>query len=346
MNALRTLHSGGLFERVRDSRWRQRRLLILCYHSFAIEDEHLWRPALFMQPSHFEQRLAMLKEGGYNVLGLGEGLERLQRRDLPPRSVALTFDDGTYDFYKLAYPALKKYGFPATVYQTTFYSDRAMPVFSLVCSYMLWKCAQKSLPPNPGIGITDAIDLSTPAARQKTVHDIVYFAATRQLSTSQKNELAAELAGMLGIDFQALLARRILQLMNPQEIKQLASAGIDFQLHTHRHRTPRDRELFERELEDNLSALTGLIKSRPVHFCYPSGDYDLQFLPWLTAKGIISAATSEAGLVSRRKDPLLLPRFIDTSARTPLEFESWLTGVGALLSQQAVTAAFRRGNNS
>jgi peptidoglycan/xylan/chitin deacetylase (PgdA/CDA1 family) len=346
MNALRTLQSGGVLERVRDSRWRQQRLLILCYHSFALDDEHLWRPALFMQPSLFDERLAMLKAGGYNVLSLGEGLERLRRGDLPPRSVALTFDDGTCDFYKLAYPLLKKHGFPATVYQTTFYADRALPIFSLICSYMLWKCRDRSLAANPNIGIPDAVDVSTPEARQKVVHGMIYFAATRQLSTAQKHELAAELAGMLGIDFRALLARRLLQLMNPQEIKELASAGIDFQLHTHRHRTPRDRELFDRELEDNFAVLSALTNSRPVHFCYPSGDYDLQFLPWLSAKGIISATTSVAGLASRRKDPLLLPRFIDTSARTPLEFESWLTGVGALLSKEAITAALRGATNS
>jgi peptidoglycan/xylan/chitin deacetylase (PgdA/CDA1 family) len=299
-----------------------------------------------MQASLFEQRLAVLKQGGYNVLSLGEGLQRLRHGDLPPRSVALTFDDGTCDFYKLAYPLLKKYGFPATVYQTTFYADRALPIFPLVCSYMLWKRRDQSLASNPSIGVPDATVLSSAEARERTVKGMIYFAATRQLSTSQKNEVAAELAGMLGIDFQDLLARRLLQLMNPLEIKELASAGIDFQLHTHRHRTPRDRELFDRELEDNLAVLTTLTESRPVHFCYPSGDYDLQFLPWLTAKGIISATTTVAGLASRRKDPLLLPRFIDTSARTPLEFESWLTGVGALVSKQAVTAALRGGTNS
>jgi hypothetical protein len=36
-----------------------------------------------------------------------------------------------------------------------------------------------------------------------------------------------------------------------------------------------------------------------------------------------------------RSQLLLLPRFIDTTAQTALEFESWLTGVGALLSAGA-----------
>ena len=114
-SVLAGVKGAGLFRHSRDSRWRKDRLLILCYHSFALDDEHRWRPALFMTTEQLESRLAILKNESYNVLPLGEALERLHARSLPPRSVVLTFDDGTYDFYKLVFPLLKKYGFPATV---------------------------------------------------------------------------------------------------------------------------------------------------------------------------------------------------------------------------------------
>lgn len=333
-NLLSALKAAGVFDRVRDSRWRQRRLLILCYHSLAIEEENLWRPALFLAPVRLRERFEALKQGGYSVLPLAEGLERLRRNDLPPRSVALTFDDGTYDFHKLAYPLLKEYGFPATVYQTTHYSSRRIPIYSLICSYMLWKKRGAVLKAAPSIGVEHDINLETAEARQTALSQIVAFAERELLSTEQKNNLAAELARQLGIDYSELIRRRILQLMTPEEIAELAAAGIDFELHTHRHRTPRDRKLFVREIVENRDALESITKTQPIHFCYPSGDYDLMFLPWLAELGVVSATTCDPGLASVSSKPLLLPRFIDTTAQTELEFESWLTGVGELISMK------------
>ena len=41
----------GLLSGVRDSAWRQRRLLILCYHSISIDDEHEWSGTYSMSTS-------------------------------------------------------------------------------------------------------------------------------------------------------------------------------------------------------------------------------------------------------------------------------------------------------
>lgn len=343
---LQTLKSVGAFDRVRDSRWRQRQLLILCYHSLALDDENLWRPAVFLTPSRLRDRFDALKQGGYQVLHLGEGLERLRKNDLPPRSVVLTFDDGTYDFRKLIYPLLKEYDFPATVYQTTHYCSRRMPVFHLICSYMLWKKRDMSLAAAPSIGIMQDLQLDTLESRETATRQIIAFADRENLSTDQKGELAAELARRLDVDYQAILHRRILQLMTPEEIAELSAAGIRFELHTHRHRVPRDRALFDREIQDNRNAIQAMTKTQPRHFCYPSGEYDLMFLPWLAEQGVESATTCDPGIVSSSTAPFLLPRFIDTRAKTALEFESWLTGLGPILSAGANVMRLRQTSGS
>src|SRR5271166_6040491 len=215
---LRALKASGIFDSVGGSRWRQRRLLILCYHSLALDEENLWRPANFLTPIRLRERFEILKHEGYSVLPLGEALERLRRNDLAPRSVVLTFDDGTYDFYKLTYPLLKEYGFPATVYQTTYYCDRQMPVYSLICAYMLWKRRETVLRAAPQIRIVSDFPLGAPEARQTALSQIIAFEGVKKLSSQQKSEDSTELGQRLEEDYSEMLCKRVLQLMTAAEI--------------------------------------------------------------------------------------------------------------------------------
>jgi len=329
---LGALKKAGAFEAVANSAWRRSRLLILCYHGTSLGDEHQWRPALYLPPQILEQRLQALRAMKCTILPLGESLQRLQAGELPPRSVAVTFDDGTYDFYRQAYPLLKKYEIPATVYQTTYYSDNPMPVFNLICSYMLWKRREQKLSPILELHINEAMDLSTQLARHKVVRCLVEQSDRDNLTGRQKDEIASRLASALGIDYSGLRAQRVLQLMNASEIAEVAKNGVDIQLHTHRHRTPEDEALFRREINDNRQRLEAITGNVPQHFCYPSGVYGQKFVSWLESDGVLSATTCDAGLVGRADNPFLLPRYVDTAGRTQLEFESWLSGVGALIA--------------
>jgi peptidoglycan/xylan/chitin deacetylase (PgdA/CDA1 family) len=318
----------GVFRLACDSRWRRERLLILCHHGVSQEDEHLWRPALYIEPKRLGQRLEILKQGEYNVLPLEPALQRLYAGELPPRSVVLTFDDGTYDFYAQAYPRLKHYGFPVTVYQTTYYSDRQMPVFNLICSYMLWKRRGTVLDKGNELGLKPPMDLGSEASRRAIVRSLLEISERENLSGLQKNEVAGRLASLLDLDYGSFQSKRILHLMSPEEIAELAKNGVDFQLHTHRHRTPTDEALFRKEIQDNRQRLREITGKLPTHFCYPSGIYDARFFPWLAEEKITSATTCDPGLATARTNPLRLPRFVDTTGRTEVEFESWLTGVG------------------
>jgi peptidoglycan/xylan/chitin deacetylase (PgdA/CDA1 family) len=109
---------------------------------------------------------------------------------------------------------------------------------------------------------------------------------------------------------------------------------VDIQLHTHRHRTPKDRSLFLREIEDNRKSIQAMTNVSATHFCYPSGVYDEAFLPWLEEAGVVSATTCDTGFASRGSHPLLLPRLLDVSGLSDLEFEGWLTGVSAALPRR------------
>jgi len=246
--------------------------------------------------------------------------------------VAITFDDGTYDFYRQARPLLSRFGYPATVYLTTYYTSFELPVFRLICSYMLWKRRGTVLESGAEIGLNGPLDLRTESARQGIVLRLVEMTARENLSGREQDTVAARLAHFLQIDFDEIKSKRILQLMNPREVNEIAQSGIDVQLHTHRHRTPEDESLFRREIQENRTRIQEMISKDAVHFCYPSGVYRPSFLRWLSQERVISATTCDAGLASQQSDGLLLPRFIDNQVRTPIDFESWITGVGDLLA--------------
>ncbi|MDD5355814.1 MAG: polysaccharide deacetylase family protein, partial [Candidatus Omnitrophica bacterium] len=67
--------------------------------------------------SAFDRQMRFLKLNNYNVITL-EGLAYLikEKKRIPKNTVVITFDDGHMDNYENAYPILKKYNLPATMF--------------------------------------------------------------------------------------------------------------------------------------------------------------------------------------------------------------------------------------
>jgi hypothetical protein len=222
---------------------------------------------------------------------------------------------------------LQEFDLPATLYLTTYYTDYQRPVFDLMCSYLLWLGRTETLNFKELTGQDGKTELHSNAAREAALSELQTFVRARQLSAAAKDEFAAKLSAHLDVDYARLLEQRVMHNLSPAEVKQLADDGVDIQLHTHRHRTPKDRELFLREIDDNRSRIHEMTGRATTHFCYPSGRYAAAFLPWLQVAGVVSATTCESGFASPNSNPLLLPRFLDNENLSDIEFESWLKGV-------------------
>jgi peptidoglycan/xylan/chitin deacetylase (PgdA/CDA1 family) len=327
----------GVFDLAARTTWRNRRLLILCYHGVSLHDEHEACDE-HVSADHLRSRFELLRDEGCTVLPLAIGVERLYRGDLPPRSVVLTFDDGLYDFKARAYPLLREFGYHATLYAATYYCTVQRPVFDIAAYYLLWKGRGRTLS-LAGI-TTERRKVTIPTTRlgiRALAGRIRAHANERALSAEEKHVLLGELCARLGFDWEAFVGSRMYQLLTPDELSSLHAGTVDVQLHTHRHRTPRDGKLFVREIDDNRTALErmGLSREGRRHFCYPSGDVDARFIPWLRACGVSTATTCEPQIADAHSDPLLLPRVIDTMGMTQTEFRSWLSGISALVPQRA-----------
>src|SRR5437879_2162201 len=328
---LRGARTGGIYSAFKHSNWRNQRLLILGYHGISLRDEHEWRPGLFMPPEVFAERMNGIARMGCTVLSLDEAVNRLQSGTLPAMSVVITFDDRFYNCFGCSYPILKEFGYPATVYQTTYYAGWNRPIFHLMCHYLLWKASGKTIAAHPVVGRTGHFNLRTQDGIDAAGLEIWNFARSVGLSPEERQRLAQTLADSVGVDYQEISKRRLFNLMNKDELSQMVKSGVDIQLHTHRHRVPTSKDFFLKELYDNREFLKQIGQPKATHFTYPSGLYRKEVFPWLSEVGVRSATTCETGLVSSQSNPMCLPRFIDTTQISNLEFEAWLCGLRELL---------------
>jgi hypothetical protein len=262
-NTLSFLRDAGTFPIISNLKRRQNKLLILCYHGISLRDEHKWLGDLYITPALFRRRLEILKSHGANVVRLDEGIERLRSQSLGPRSVVITFDDGFHDFHHLAVPILRDFGFPCTLYLTTHYCKYRVPIFNLIVNYLLWKSGKVDFD-FPAIGIEEPMSVRGYWERTEVMQKIMRFTDNRGMTTLAKDQVAREIAARLRIEYDDLLRSGLLQIMSPSEVNAIAKNDVQVQLHTHRHRTPRDRDLFEREIRDNqerISEYTGSMAS-------------------------------------------------------------------------------------
>lgn len=87
---------------------------ILCYHNFNPTTPGIMN----LTPKKFEAQLQWLQNNGYTVIPLKEAVEYLQGRrpSLPAKPVVITIDDGWSSAYTYAFPLVKKYNMPITLF--------------------------------------------------------------------------------------------------------------------------------------------------------------------------------------------------------------------------------------
>ncbi|RYD95082.1 MAG: hypothetical protein EOP50_08545 [Sphingobacteriales bacterium] len=112
-------------------------LRVLCYHGLWLGADKPYGNCLFMTPAMFEGRMRRLRQSGRPVLGLGEAVARLAADDLPPAAVVITIDDGWASTHSHMLPILERYELPATLYATTWYSGRDLPVVNVAIGHLL-----------------------------------------------------------------------------------------------------------------------------------------------------------------------------------------------------------------
>ncbi len=104
--------------------------VVLQYHH--IDDQT--PPSTSTSPHLFREHLQYLKDNRFTVVSLPKLVSLIQqKKDVNTQLVAITFDDGYQSTYEIAYPMLKEYEFPFTIFVNT------APIEEARASHVTWK---------------------------------------------------------------------------------------------------------------------------------------------------------------------------------------------------------------
>jgi len=228
---------------------------------------------LEVTPAFLERVLVFLRRSGLEIVSLDEMHRRLAegdfaRGDFERRFVCITIDDGYRDTLEHAYPILKRFEAPFTVYIPTSFPDRIGELW--------WLALEAVVARNPHIGLLingkeHTFDCRT-TAEKRDVYDELY-GWLRRLATEQEVRVAVrDLSRRYHVDIAAFCNDLC---MDWRELNRLAADPlVTIGAHTVNHvmlaKVP--EATARSEMAMSRSVIEAALGLRPDHLSYPVGD--------------------------------------------------------------------------
>lgn len=281
---------------------RGRCLSILMYHRVLPQPDPLFPSEV--DAARFGAQMALLARS-FNVLPLAEAAGRLREGRLPPRALAITFDDGYADNHDIALPILRKHGLSACFFVATSFLDggRMWNDTVIECVRLSRRDAVDLAP--FGLG---RFPLGSPAQRRAAIDallGVIKYQTVEQRvgSIEQLRALCdpAELPDDL--------------MMRSDQVRGLHAQGMEIGAHTVRHPIlcTLDADSARREMLDSRRQLENLVDASVTLFAYPNGRPDQDYVAAHVAiardLGFEAAVTTAVGVSTSGADLHQLPRF-------------------------------------
>jgi glycosyltransferase involved in cell wall biosynthesis/peptidoglycan/xylan/chitin deacetylase (PgdA/CDA1 family) len=274
----------------------------------------------------------------YDVVSADEVIDaQTSGRPLPPRPVLITFDDGYHDFAEVAWPILRKYQLPVTVFVPTAYPDDPWRRFWWD---RLREAIQSTRQTQVFVPEFGRLALGTPAARYAAFRAVC--ATVKRLPHGDAMRAVDQLSMLLG---EALPLRT--DVLSWTQLRALASQGVTVGAHTRTHPalTRMTLEEARTEIVGSRDDIAWRLDRTPRVFAYPFGDHDDRVAALVHEAGFALAVTCVDGHNPPGADPLRLCRTnITRRTRGPV-FRFRLTRAGAALDRwrhHSVAPAMRK----
>ncbi|MHB8418058.1 MAG: polysaccharide deacetylase family protein [Myxococcales bacterium] len=244
---------------------RTGRAAILMYHKIHRAPRNPWGEPV-LDARAFEAHCAFLARHA-NVVPLREVIHCLAENEpLPPKAVALTFDDGFRGVLELALPALKKHRLAAAVFVVTGLCGTERWLWPFEVEEMV------RVHGAPGVCRGSGDPIIERLGRENLVPLYAAFALVEYLKRLPPGRLAPILGRLR--DRAPVDLDEDNRFLTWAEVRALASEGVEVGSHTASHAilpTLLDEEV-EREVSESKAALSQQLGAPPAFFCYPNGN--------------------------------------------------------------------------
>jgi peptidoglycan/xylan/chitin deacetylase (PgdA/CDA1 family) len=285
---------------------------ILLYHRVATVDPDPFH--LCLTPDVFHTHVRALREH-CRPMPLRTLVQSARQGNLPPRAVAVTFDDGYLDNLTNASPILQECEVPATFFLTT---DR------LDTLHEFWWDTLTRIVLDESTG-ADAVELPfggrfrfpLDSIEQRLRALLAVHGALRRLQQRDRESLLHAVVAQLSNTKTPVGAARPMVVA---EVRTLADRpGHDIGLHTVHHLSlpVQTAEVQYAEIADCRLALERALSRRLTTLAYPFGEVDASTVAAATAAGIDVALCAGGGPMHAGCNPLMLPRVEVTSDMGP-----------------------------
>lgn len=312
------MHYSGLLGRVR-RKYMQDKALILMYHRVFQPGSGVpdYSPnGMAVTPHEFAMQMRFLRRH-YDVVSLSRIVAAVRGEQAFAKNMcAVTFDDGWRDVYEHAFPILRQYEIPATIYLTTGFIDETAWFWEERCKYLLALLHEKARPhevPQEHVlaarNQLETFDLADILSLRPS-HLPRYLLDRGREMKRWDGRRRADLMAMLESVVRQLAPNASRPFMNWDEVRAMAQAGIEFENHTVSHSilselSPSDTE---REVRSASARIREALGRTTVHLAYPYGKFNDEVRRQVQHCDVRSATTTKQGLVSRESDPYSLNR--------------------------------------
>jgi peptidoglycan/xylan/chitin deacetylase (PgdA/CDA1 family) len=292
--------------------------VVLMYHRVLKDDDPyipFIQPGMYVRESSFNRQLEFLSEN-YAIVSIQEmlGLIETGKVSKDRQYCVITFDDGWLDNYQYAFPLLKKFSAPATIFLTAsfvgtnrfFWHEKVSKLFYLA-RRRFEDSPPSAMPTGNGGDGTVAMLRGHINSREPSATAVDAAIETlKSLPVSRIDQVVDELAEELSISLENERT-----MLSWQEIGEMSESGISFGSHTCEHRilTQIDSGEAAIEIKASMEKLRGKQLNYVPVFCYPNGRYNDEIRSLVIGAGYSAAVTTKLGRQSADlKDPFGIAR--------------------------------------